>query len=81
MQRSKIRGVAAAMRGKFSYKEKDLLGGWKIEVRNGIIHIGNIRKNPLNGAFQYFKGPNNQLNYAFEEISLDILKRRIEAET
>lgn len=61
------------------YQEKDLLGGWLIEVRKGIAHIGNIRKNPLNGNFQYFPGPNNQLNQAFEEVDLDTLKQRIES--
>lgn len=67
-----------AMKG-FMYKEKDLLGGWSIEVRKGIVPIGNIRKNPSNGNFQYFSGPSNQLNWSFEEADLDILKQRIEA--
>jgi len=29
----------------YKYEEKSLLGGWKIEVRKGIQHLGNIRKN------------------------------------
>ena len=62
----------------FKYQEKDLLGGWLIEVRKGIIHIGNIRKNPSNGKFQYYPGPNNMLTVTFEEDGLDVLKRRIE---
>ena len=61
------------------YQEKDLLGGWLIEVRKGLQHIGNIRKNQLSGKFQYYPGPNNQLNPTFEEINLDVLKHRIES--
>ncbi|MDD4894665.1 MAG: hypothetical protein PHW54_05055 [Candidatus Omnitrophica bacterium] len=79
-RRLRIRALAVATRGQFSYKEKDLLGGWKIEVINGIVHIGNIRKNPNSGAFQYYHGPNNILNYAYEEMNLDTLKQRIESE-
>jgi len=75
----RIRALAVATRGQFSYKEKDLLGGWQIEVRNGIVPIGNIRKNPSNGAFQYYPGPNNILNYSYEEINLDVLKQKIES--
>ena len=81
MERERIRKIALAMRGKFSYEEKSLLGGWQIEVRNGIIHIGNIRKNPSNGAFQYYEGPHNQLNYRFEEKELDVLKKKIETKS
>lgn len=66
------------MSGIFNYTEKDLLGGWKIEVRKGPTHIGNIRKNPSTGAFQYFKGLQNQLNPSFEESSLEKIKNRIE---
>lgn len=66
------------MQRNFQYKEKDLLGGWSIEVKNGSIVLGNIRKNPSSGAFQYFSGRNNILNPSFEENNLDDLKRRIE---
>jgi len=66
---------------KITYQEKSLLGGWEIEVRKGIVPIGNIRKNPSNGNFQYFSGPSNQLNWSFEEADLDILKQRIESST
>jgi len=62
----------------FKYQEKDLLGGWLIEVRKGIIRIGNIRRNQISGKFQYYPGSNNVLNIAFEEDDLDILKQRIE---
>ena len=62
----------------FRYIEKDLLGGWVIEVRKGAAHIGNIRKNRIIEKFQYYAGPNNQLSPSFEEASLDVLKRKIE---
>lgn len=62
----------------FTYKEKDLLGGWQIEVRKGRAHIGNIRRSP-SGGFQYFSGPNNQLNWSLKDDSLDDLKKKIEA--
>lgn len=59
----------------YKYEEKSLLGGWIIEVKNGIQHIGNIRKNPNSGAFQYYEGPNNTLNYSFENLDLNALKK------
>jgi len=46
--------------GIISYHEKDLLGGWVIEVRKGLVHVGNIRRHPFNGEFQYYPGSNNQ---------------------
>ncbi len=66
------------MQSNFKYKEQDLLGGWKIEVRKGPVHIGNIKKNPTTGAFQYYSGPNNQLNWSFDDDDLDRLKKKIE---
>ena len=69
------------MAGIFKYQEKDLLGGWLIEVRKGIIHVGNIRRNPSSGKFQYYLGPSNILTITFEEDDLDVLKQRIEAGT
>lgn len=64
--------------GKYKYEEKSLLGGWQIEVKKGIRCIGNIRKNPVSGAFQYYEGPDNILNYSFEENDLEVLKKKIE---
>jgi hypothetical protein len=66
------------MQNELTYEEKDLLGGWQIEVRKGRAHIGNIRRSP-SGSFQYFSGPQNQLNPSFEEYDLEDLKKRIEA--
>jgi len=69
------------MRIGFQYTERDLLGGWRIEVRIGRKFIGNIRKNPSTGAFQYFKGQNNILTPFLEEDTLANLKRKIEGTT
>lgn len=66
------------MQNKFTYEEKDLLGGWQIEVRKGRVHIGNIRRRP-SGGFQYFSGPQNQLNPSFKEHDLENVKKKIEA--
>ncbi len=41
----RLRRRILAAGNKISYQEKDLLGGWLIEVRKGLVHIGNIRKN------------------------------------
>lgn len=68
------------MAEEFEFIPKNLLGsGWSMEVRKGVRHIGNIRKNPQSGAFQYFNGIGNILNYDLEEKDLDALKARIKA--
>ncbi len=63
---------------KYQYEEKHLLGGWRIAVKKGPIIIGNIRKNPSYGVYQFFEGARNELSPSFEEQSLDDLKSRIE---
>ena len=63
----------------YKYEEKSLLGGWQIEVRKNLIHVGNIRRNPSTGGYQFFKGPYNQLNPSFEEQDLEDLKQIIES--
>ena len=60
-----------------TFQEKSLLSGWCIEVRKGPFHIGNIRRNPSSGAFQYYNGRDNQLNYKFEEVKLEHLKEKV----
>ena len=60
------------------FNEKSTLGEpWAIEVRGSGVLIGHIRKNPINGFYQFFKGPDNILNYDFEEPDLERLKARI----
>nr|WP_287412771.1 hypothetical protein [Pseudodesulfovibrio sp.] len=60
-----------------TFTEKDLLGGWLIEVKKGLAHIGNIRRGGL-GGFQFFEGPNNQLNHSISDTNLDALKKKVE---
>ena len=59
-----------------TFKERDLLGGWIIEVRRGPSHIGNIRRGGT-GGFVYFVGPHNQLTPEFSDADLEALKRRV----
>ena len=61
------------------YKEKDLLGGWSIDVLLKGITIGHIRKHGQDGSFVYYKGPHNVLNWSFQDNDLAALKRKIEA--
>ena len=75
----RLRRRILAAGNKIIYQEKDLLGGWLIEVRKGIVPVGNIRKNQASGEFQYYPGPNNQLNPTFRGFNLDALKQSIEA--
>ncbi len=74
----RLRRKRLAMGNVIRYLEKDLLGGWVIEVRKGLVHIGNIRKNQMSGEFQYYPGPNNQLNPTFRGFNLAALKQSIE---
>lgn len=60
-----------------TFTEKNLLGGWSIEVRKGLAHIGNIRRGGWDG-FQFFEGPHNQLTPSITNNNLDALKKEIE---
>jgi len=61
------------------FKLKDTLGdaGAIAALKDDIV-IGHIRTNPLNGHFQFFNGPLNQLNYSMQDADLERLKRQIE---
>jgi len=57
---------------KIDFKEKNLMGGWQIEVWNGPkAYVGNIRKNPAINGYSYFSGSNNTLNSSFSDADLD----------
>lgn len=61
-----------------TFKEKSNLGwGWFIEVRSSHRFIGHIRKAGNSSLYQFFPGPNNELNYEFQEANLDVLKRKV----
>jgi len=74
----RLRRRILAAGNKISYLKQGLLNE-VIEVRKGLVHVGNIRKNQMSGEFQYYPDPNNQLNPTFRGFSLDALKQRIEA--
>lgn len=61
------------------YKEKDLLGGWSIEVIANGVTLGHIRKHGQDGSFLYYKGAKNQLNWSYQDHDLAALKIKIES--
>jgi hypothetical protein len=67
----------AAM-SKYEYVEKGSGRGWMMEVRKGASHKGNVRKNPITGRFQFFKGPRNAIRTTLEEPDLATLVAGIE---
>jgi hypothetical protein len=67
--------------GTFTYQEKDLTGGWSMNViRNGVL-VGHIRKSGLGNGYAYFHGPSNFMTARLEAANLDDLKSKIEGET
>ncbi len=67
--------------GKYDYVDKQMkspLGGWIIEVRKGPSVKGNIRKNPVTGRYQFYRGSRNAIRPALEESDIEALKQRIE---
>ena len=63
---------------KYEYVEKPLGGGWLMQVRKGSSHKGNIRKNPITGRYQFYRGSVNAIRSAIEESNIDTLKEKIE---
>ena len=54
-------------------------GNWRIEVKRGIVPIGNIRKNQLTGRYEFFTGRDTVTTPSFEGRDLNTLKQRIKA--
>ncbi len=63
---------------KYDYVERPISGGWLFEVRKGPSHKGNIRKNPVTGRFQFYRGSRNAVRPLIEESDIELLKERIE---
>ncbi len=66
---------------KYEYPAKSLKsssGGWIIEVRKGTSIKGNIRKNPVTGRYQFYRGSRNAIRPSLEESDVETLKQRIE---
>jgi hypothetical protein len=49
-----------------------------MEVRKGPSHKGNIRKNPVTGRFQFYRGSRNAIRPMLEDSDMETLKERIE---
>jgi hypothetical protein len=49
-----------------------------MEVRKGLSHKGNIRKNRTTGRYQFFRGSRNAIHPSLEESDIETLKERIE---
>lgn len=63
---------------KYEYVDRPPVGGWIVEVRKGRSHKGNIRKNPVTGRFQFYRGSVNAIRPSFEASDLETLKSKIE---
>ncbi len=63
---------------KYDYVERPITGGWMFEVRKGLSHKGNIRKNPTTGRYQFYRGSRNAIRPSLEESDIETLKERIE---
>jgi len=63
---------------KYEYVDRPPRGGWIMEVRKGLSHKGNIRKNRTTGRYQFFRGSRNAIHPSLEESDIETLKERIE---
>ena len=62
-----------------TYIEKSTLGmGWSLEVIDGLVVVGHIRRRPDTKAFRYFRGQDNELNPTYENKELEKLKIQVE---
>jgi len=62
----------------YDYVERAPCGGWLMEVRKGQSHKGNIRKNPVTGRYQFYRGSRNATRPMLEDADMEKLKGRIE---
>ena len=53
---------------KYDYVERAPWGGWLMEVRKGQSHKGNIRKNPVTGRYQFYRGSRNATRPMLEDV-------------
>lgn len=63
---------------KYEYVKTPSRGKWLVEVRKGSSVKGNIRKHPVTGRFQFFRGALNVIRPVAEEGDMDTLIERIE---
>jgi len=62
----------------YDYVKRAPSGGWLMEVRKGGAHKGNIRKNPVTGRYQFYRGSRNATRPMLEDSDMEKLKGRIE---
>jgi hypothetical protein len=63
---------------KYIYVGRAPWGGWIMEVRKGGAHKGNIRKNPVTGRYQFYRGSLNATRPLLEASDMEALKEKIE---
>jgi hypothetical protein len=63
---------------KYDYVERVPSGGWLMEVRKGRSNKGNIRKNPVTGRYQFYRGSYNATRPMLEDSDMEKLIGRIE---
>ena len=63
---------------KYEYVKKTSGGPWLMEVRKDSAHKGNIRKSPVTGRYQFFRGSANVIRPSLEESDMDTLIEGIE---
>jgi hypothetical protein len=63
---------------KYEYVEKPSPDRWWMEVRKGSSCKGNIRKNPITGRYQFYRGAVNVIRASLEEARLEALIAQIE---
>ena len=62
------------------YKEyKTLAGDWALQVKRGVVPIGNIRKNASTGRYEFFEGRDTVVEPLYEGVNLYTLQQRIKA--
>ena len=70
--------VVMASMARYEYAARPPTGGWLLEVRKDGSPKGNIRKNPVTGRYQFYRGRLNVLRPSLEESNLETLKEKIE---
>lgn len=63
---------------KYEYPEGSMVSGWILEVRKDGSHKGNIRRHPMTGLYQFYRGSRNAIRSSLEAADLETLKADIE---
>ena len=63
---------------RYEYIDRPPGSAWLVEVRKGSSLKGNIRRSPVTGRYQFFRGAANVIRPSLEESSLSELKEKID---